>query len=238
MEGLYNNVDIEKADIEKTDIEKTNVVEAYSQIAPMFSDTRPKPWDWINDFYLKVAKYKPNALVLDHGCGGGRNMQNVVDTNAERNLTKFAFIGIDNCPEFIKIARVSGYNAIQSDMCELPFNNDVFDAVISVASFHHLATVERRIKALSELYRVMKSGSMGCMSVWSINQPIKSKNYGKFKYGNNLVPWSDKKKNIICERYYYIFELQELYELFEKCNFIITDHEWEYGNEIIYFTKN
>lgn len=248
MKTLYNNnldiekayiekTDIEKTDIEKKDIEKSNVVEAYSQIASMFSDTRPKPWEWINNFYIKVATYKPNALVLDHGCGGGRNMVNVLDSSGENYLTNFTFIGIDNCPEFIKIARMSGYNATQSDMCALPFNNDMFDSVVSVASFHHLATIERRLMALNELYRVMKSGAMGCMSVWSINQPIKSKNYGKFKYGDNLVSWSDKKKNIICERYYYIFELQELYELFEKCSLIITEHEWEYGNEIIYFQK-
>jgi ubiquinone/menaquinone biosynthesis C-methylase UbiE len=220
-----------------TDIEQENVIGAYSQIAQHFAETRRKPWNWINDFYLKVAKYKPRALVLDHGCGSGRNMQNVVDADGERNLTKFAFIGVDNCQEFINITRMSGYNAIKSDMCELPFNDEVFDACVSIASFHHLATVERRLRALDELYRVMKSGAMCCMSVWSINQPEKSKNYSKFVYGDNIVPWLDKKKNLICERYYYIFELDELYSLIEESGFVISEHKWDYGNEIIYFTK-
>ena len=83
--------------------------------------------------------------------------------------------------------------------------------------------------------RVLKPGGKVLLSVWSINQPNKTKR--KFEYyGDNIVNWNTNRKDhkgsfIIIPRYYYIFQLNEITELLKK-NFIIDRHYWDCGNEI------
>lgn len=221
-----------------TEIEQTNVINAYSRIADSFSATRPKPWDWIIDFYYRLYIINPNAYILDHGCGGGRNMTNIYIDNEKKIITNFSFTGIDSCQEFVNIAKNSGYTVYLSDMCKLiNIKSNIFDGIVSIASFHHLSNVERRIQALQELFRVMKHGGLCLMSVWSIIQPKKSKNYNKFNFGDNIVSWKDKKGNICANRYYYIFKVIELQELITNTGFIINNCKWYYGNTVIEFTK-
>lgn len=40
----------------------------------------------------------------------------------------------------------------------LPYKDDSFDAVLSIAVIHHIATTERRVRALRELARVLRVG--------------------------------------------------------------------------------
>ena len=211
----------------------------YASIASLFSDTRPEPWDWIIKFYTELSENEPNAHILDHGCGNGRNMVNInLDNTMNVTMTNFKFTGIDNCIEFITIAKSRNYNAILGDMCNMNmFRDSIFDAVISIASFHHLTNVNDRIRALNELYRVMKSGARCLMSVWSIIQPEKSKNYNKFVYGDNIIPWKNKQGHVVSNRYYYIFNNNELENLICSCGFIIKSTKWIYGNNVIEFIK-
>ena len=218
-------------------IEINNVKYAYSRIAKEFHCTRPVPWSWIIDFYKKVYNKYPTAKILDHGCGGGRNMTNIYIDEEKTIKTEFNFMGVDNCEEFVNIAQKNGNNVLYGDLCDLPYEDNIFESVISVASFHHLSTEERRYKAMKEIHRVMKVGGLGCMSVWSKRQPKNSKNYERFRYGDNIVPWKNKKGEIIVDRYYYIFKQYELETLFLQCGFIVTSWNWEHGNEIIQFLK-
>ena len=212
----------------KTDIEDEYVINTYEKIANAFSSTRPKTWDWIDKFYLSLPNKQSN--ILDIGCGSGRNMNNLPNTN-------HLFTGIDTCKEFLKIAKSNTLNVILSDMCNLPFNYNTFDAMISIASFHHLSNISRREQALQSLYNVMKPDCKCLMSVWSITQPKNSKNYNKFVYGDNYVPWKNKKGQNLGNRYYYIFQKEELENLLILSGFIIEKWEWIYGNEVITFIK-
>lgn len=40
----------------------------------------------------------------------------------------------------------------------LPYKDDSFDAVLSIAVIHHIATTERRVRALRELARILRVG--------------------------------------------------------------------------------
>jgi tRNA (uracil-5-)-methyltransferase TRM9 len=209
-------------------LENTRVTKTYNKIATAFSNTRTKPWDWIQKF----LKSLPNkGLILDIGCGNGRNMVNVLEG---QNLT---FKGVDSCQSFVDIAVKNGKDVILSDMCQLPFEDNSFDAILSIASFHHLSTPERREKGVQEMRRVLKPGGKILMSVWAIIQPEHSKNYGKFKYGDNMVPWKNKNGEIEDERYYYIFQIEELTDLILDEDFHITNWTWNYGNEVITLGK-
>ena len=197
-------------------------IEVYNQIANEFSNSRINRWFWIDDF---LSKFNKKSLILDIGCGNGRNM-----TYPDLN-----FIGIDNCPNFIKICKDKNLNVMESDMTEIPLLENNFDGIISIASFHHLSTVERRINSLLEMKRMLKKNGKVLLSVWSIDQHHNKKL--NFTYGNNYVPWKNKDGTIKEQRYYYIFKLDELKSLIEKY-FIIEKHFWNHGNEIFILKSN
>lgn len=205
------------------EMELYNVVYIYEKIGKLFSKTRTKPWTWIQEFLDSVPS---KSNILDIGCGNGRNMSG----------SRHNFTGVDNCNSFINICKKKGLNAIKTDMTTLPFEDNTFDAIISIASFHHLATAERRIAALEEINRVLKPGGRILLSVWSINQSHTKKL--DFEYGDNFVPWKNKKGDNLGDRFYYIFKNQELNDLITKnTSMEIVSWSWDYGNEVIELAK-
>lgn len=199
--------------------EDTYVKDVYNKISDHFNLTRSYQWEWITDF---TKEYQNTDVVYDIGCGSGRNLR-----------SKSKWIGFDNSIEFVKQCQKKGCNAQLCDMTELPVQNESADAILSIASFHHLYTLERRIDALKEMYRVLKYKGKVLLSVWSIDQPKKTRR--TFHYGDNLVSWN--KYGEIYNRYYYIFQKEELEKLFELCKFTIIDYKWDCGNEIYTLQK-
>ena len=143
------------------------------------------------------------------------------------------FTGVDNCEKFIDICLKQSLNVIRADMTQLPFVDNSFDNILSIASFHHLSCTLRRDNAIKEMYRILKPGGKILFSVWSIKQLPKSK--FNFNHGDNYVKWNDHDK--IFKRYYYIFKLNELYSLFKTHHLNIVSYSWLHGNEVFILTK-
>lgn len=202
--------------------EEQHVQSVYSQIATHFSDTRVNQWPWITDFINETNKDKNR--ILDIGCGNGRNMNGYANDYV---------YGIDTCPEFVTICKDNGKHVEMADMCSIPFPDEYFDHLLCIAAFHHLGTNDRRIKALEEMKRIIKPGGTLLLSTWSIQQPINSKQQFT-KFGDTLVKWN--KFGTTYERYYYIFEDEELYKLFWQTGWKIKSHRWDHGNEIFIVT--
>lgn len=199
--------------------------EIYDIIAKDFSQTRIFTWKWTDDFMKNIPKY---STILDIGCGNGRNLC----------YTDMIMYGMDISLEQLKARRGEkpkyfqgkNNNLIHSNMISIPFRNNIFDYILVIASFHHLNTLEERKYCLNEMNRVLKSGGKILLSVWSINQPKKTKRTFS-NYGDTIVYW----KNI--PRYYYIFELGEIKQLLQEY-FYIENHIWDCGNEIFTLIKN
>jgi len=209
--------------------EKNNVKDVYNIIAQEFTNSRPFQWYWIYDFIHTNNKFNneiDDCIIYDIGCGSGRNMS----THKE----KIKFIGFDFSQSFVDICKKEKLEVYLSDMTELPVKDESCHHIISIASFHHLSTIERRKSCLNEMIRVLKNKkeSRILLSVWSKTQPKKSKNFNKFTYGDNIVTW-----NKIYNRYYYIFSKKELEELFKDVGLEVEKHEWIYGNEIYTLMK-
>jgi ubiquinone/menaquinone biosynthesis C-methylase UbiE len=205
------------------EFEHNNVKSIYENIATNFSDKRHNSWDWIDNF---INLTPIGSRILDIGCGNGRNMKNL----------NYDFYGVDNCSNFIELAKKVSPNVFLCEMTKLPFPDNYFDFIISIASFHHLSNNERRMECLKEMKRVLKPKGQILLSIWSINQSHNKKLNNKFEYGNNMVPFKDNKGNIIGNRYYYIFQIDEIYNLIQEF-FKIDSHEWNHGNEIFILCK-
>ena len=193
----------------------------YDIIAKDFSQTRIFTWKWTDDFMKNIPK---GSTILDIGCGNGRNL-------GYNDMIMYGIdISIEQLKNFSQKTIREFPNLIQSNMISIPFRNNIFDYILVIASFHHLNTLEERIYCLSEMNRVLRPGGKILLSVWSINQPKKTKRTFSH-YGDTIVYW----KNI--PRYYYIFELGEIKELLQEY-FYIENHIWDCGNEIFTLIKN
>ena len=78
------------------------------------------------------------------------------------------------------------------DCTNVQFRDSVFDFSISIAVLHHMTTEKRRILALREIGRILKSGGRAMVTSWAKNQSEKGKssNYvqqGGIKERNNSL---------------------------------------------------
>ena len=68
-----------------------------------------------------------------------------------------------------------GCQAIRSDALKLPINDNIANACINIAMVHHLSTPERRMKAIREMYRVLKPGGHCLIYAWAKDQNVDAK---------------------------------------------------------------
>uniref|UniRef100_A0A182JLD5 Methyltransferase type 11 domain-containing protein n=1 Tax=Anopheles atroparvus TaxID=41427 RepID=A0A182JLD5_ANOAO len=128
----------------------------------------------------KVAQFlgglEPGSLVCDVGCGNGRYLSGF-------NPLIYT-IGVDRCYRLTQVAHGKGGEVAICDNLELPFRDESFDAVLSLAVVHHFATTERRVGAIRELARILRIGGRVIITVWALEQ-----RHRRFESQDVLVPW-------------------------------------------------
>ncbi len=93
---------------------------------------------------------------LDVGCGAGWAVGKVAKLAENEGL----FYGVDLSPRMIERAKSNfsgkgNFYFVQANSESIPLEDDFFDIVICTNSFHHYLNPD---KALSEMYRLLKSG--------------------------------------------------------------------------------
>ncbi|XP_061165252.1 alkylated DNA repair protein alkB homolog 8-like [Saccostrea echinata] len=148
-------------------LETQHVHQVYEEIASHFSGTRHSPWPKISVFLLKQP---PGSLMADIGCGNGKYL----------GINKTIYqIGSDRSTKLTEICRQRGFQAFVGDVLSIPLRSEAFDVCICIAVIHHLSTEERRVQALTELVRILRSGGQALIYVWAMEQEI---NKVKSKY--------------------------------------------------------
>ena len=196
--------------------------EVYNKIALPFAQTRKFIWDDIKP----LVKYsKDGDKVLDLGCGSGRLYQLFEGLSIE-------YTGVDQSEKQLENAR-KNYPAgefIASEMRSLPFEDNKFDVIYCIATFHHLPSRVSRLEALKEMKRVLKPGGRVLFTNWNLfsKSARKTVEKGKWKIKEGseadfFVPWMNSEGEILGERYYYGFKPEELEELFESAGFVLEE---------------
>lgn len=93
---------------------------------------------------FNVPKFSEGQLILETGCGNGKTLKSLPNTA----------IGIDISTEAVSLA---DGNVLAGDISNLPFKDEVFDAVLCFHVLGHL-NFENRKKSVSEMFRVLKKG--------------------------------------------------------------------------------
>lgn len=167
-----------------------------------FSGSRKCCWPELEE----LRKYiKDGERVLDLGCGNGRLFELFRGRNIE-------YIGVDFSEKLIEKAREKyGEHFQVADILSLPFPDNYFNSVWSIAVLHHIPSKILRLKALMEIKRVLKPSGKTIMTCWYLFRPF-------FRKDILLSP-----KNLKIQRYYHIFTKRELKKLFQKAGFKIEE---------------
>lgn len=79
-------------------------------------------------------------------------------------------MGCDRSTQLAQICKNRNYQVFTCDCLQIPIRSNCVDFCISIAVLHHLATNERRLKALTEINRVLTVGGQALVYVWAKEQ--------------------------------------------------------------------
>jgi len=152
--------------------------------------------------------------LLNIGCAHGPDFMPFKDS--------FELWGIDFSIQMVTLAQKYAAkfnfkaNLAVADATSLPYLDNTFDWAIAIASYHNIKGAEQRLKAFSELNRVLKPGGEAFITVWNRWQP------GFWLKGKEVdIPWRSKAETLY--RYYYLFSYSELYRLLTQVGFQVLD---------------
>jgi len=204
-------------------------IQDYNLIAKDFSSTRYSVWPELNIFgqYLKEGD-----RILDLGCGNGRLFELFKNKNID-------YVGVDNSEKLIEISKKKypdGKFQV-ADALNLPFLDNYFDKIFSIAVLHHIPSSELRLKFLKEAKRVLRPQGILILTVWNLNplqmiligewkrfkdflrqQILKIVGKAKTDFGDFFVSWAH-----ITPRYVHCFTIAGLKKMVQKADFEIED---------------
>eukprot|EP00062_Callorhinchus_milii_P007040 gi/632948200/ref/XP_007889460.1/ PREDICTED: putative methyltransferase KIAA1456 homolog isoform X2 [Callorhinchus milii] len=114
--------------------------------------------------------------ILATGCGNGKYL----------NINNQAYkVGCDYCLPLVKSAKEQDYEVMVCNGLHLPYRDQCFDAILSIAVIHHFSTKERRIQAIKEMARTLRVGGKVMIYVWAMEQKRR-----KFEKQDVFIPWN------------------------------------------------
>lgn len=187
----------------------------YDQMADKFSQTRKFFW---RDLEF-IADYVENGdKILDYGCGNGRLLEILKDKKIE-------YTGADVSQKLIEIAQNKHpeHKFIKLDSQSiLPFPDEYFNKIISIAVFHHFPE-EYAQKMAKELFRTVRPQGKIIVTVWNLSQD-KFKEFMAEGSKDLHIPFKDNKGKVF-RRYHRFYTKSSLEKIFSKAGFSVEKSE-------------
>jgi ubiquinone/menaquinone biosynthesis C-methylase UbiE len=136
----------------------------FDSVAPVYDESLPAH---VVEHYLRkrtrfVLEHCPRGAGLDVGCGTGLLASRLAASG-------YDMTGVDPSAGMLEVlrSRKLSVRAVMASGTALPFPDDTFDLVLSVAVMHHIADAEDVRRTLAEMVRVAKPASR--ILVWDHN---------------------------------------------------------------------
>ncbi len=206
----------------------------YDGFAKDYDNKRKNPWIPLKIFLedLDNQDYKFNGIIIDLGCGNGRNLPLLKKTNN-------SVIGIDKSLNFLHLARERkdlrerNIHFLLSDMLALPIRPSSINSIFSIASIHHVMNITERSLIMEFSNLMLRKNGYIIISVWrkfqkkyrnyfffefmkqklSFKYKKRQESFGLHEFGDILIPWTVSSKQITFNRYYHLFSKNELKRL-------------------------
>lgn len=140
-----------------------------------FSHKNNYPQDEIVRFiartFFKIPfEQRKKIKILDLGCGWGNNLKFLTEQGFDAYGIDFSSSAVEHCKKLT-------HNVFQGDIKKLPFQNEMFDAVIDRCSVQH-NTLEEIKTIVSEVHRVLKKeGKFYSVMVHTLTVPFSVPTY-------------------------------------------------------------
>lgn len=188
--------------MKKKDIDKIlcELEAGYDMMAEKFSSTRTHFW---KDLNFIADEIRIGDRVLDFGCGNGR----LIEILGGKGI---CYVGVDVSSRLIEKAKKkypeNSHKFLKiSSQDSLPFDDDYFNKIISVAVFHHFPDEYALDRAL-ELYRVAKPGAALVVTIWNIRQEEHEQ--------ETYIPFRNNDEKQVFMRYHRVYSMAELEKIF------------------------
>jgi tRNA (uracil-5-)-methyltransferase TRM9 len=167
------------AGVDKNIIIKLNNLNSqfYKSVAQGFSDSRNfywQGWEKTLPFLQKLETSNKDLKVLDIGCGNGRFAKFL----REKLSHDFSYLGLDNSPDLLKIARndfkkleaknilFENFDLIESLLEGKKVASGNFDAVVLFGVLHHIPSFVLRQKLFSNLEKILNPNGVIIITAW------------------------------------------------------------------------
>lgn len=183
----------------------------YDSFAKDFSQTRQQGWP---EFDMLLPLLHKGDRLLDLGCGNGR-LRKFIPTEIIRAGEYF---GLDISENLLQVARneFGRDHFFRGDFGkELPFGKENFDAVVSIAAFHHLLSKKDQLQFLAECNRVLKNRGLLFLTTWKLPQKYFWSNVLSGRWKNWIIPFGEDRH----ERTYRRVSDSDLRKLLRKTGF-------------------
>ncbi|MEM0475682.1 MAG: class I SAM-dependent methyltransferase [Candidatus Norongarragalinales archaeon] len=197
---------------------------AFDSIASEWNSYRAAP-SLVLQLFLPLLPKKSGLVVLDAGCGNGRN-----SIELARLQTVKRVIAVDVSVRMLFFARkrvkavglTKKIKFFKADFAKrLPLRAESVDAAFYLASLHHLRAVEQN-RAFNEMRRVVKPNGFVFISVWNKAQ----RKFWRRREKQFFVPWT-KRGGECVKRFHYFFGKRELEKLGAAHGFEVVDSFFE-----------
>jgi ubiquinone/menaquinone biosynthesis C-methylase UbiE len=214
-----------------TDYNKINQ-ETYDSISSHWDTKRQNQWPKIVEFFDSLT-ITPDTKMIDIGCGTGR----VLELAKQKGVTNP--IGSDFSSGQLEIVKQKGFDTVESDMRTIPKNDGAFDIIVNIAALHHLLATNEQLEAIKQMKRLLSKNGEMLVSIWMPQNDFLDKQLekGKFKFiKDKTVKVTYTSPDGVYERFYYLFEQDEIVNMFEQCGLNCKKVELFNGN--LYITAN
>ena len=212
------------------------LVEAYNKIALKYTALKRKPWKDLQKYMLQIShkfSLPTSGIMLDVGTGNCRNLLLFEKQQWEHIGSDLSFELLSNS---ITLKKNRLY-LINNDMRDFFLRGNCIDFALCIATLHHLRSKNEVLEVLLNIQIALKKDEYLLLSCWRrwkkgtikrmfkdlIFYPFKKIKDKSWRHGDIYLPWFDKNRKIIAQRYYHLFTRRELLAIVQKTGFEIVN---------------
>jgi len=200
----------------------------YNIFAKSFAKSRKNMnWEEIEYFFSFLTWIDDE--ILDIGCGSGRFLE--LYRKCFWHLPH-KYLWVDLSQWLLDEAKkmFPDQKFIQWNMLDINWiiEEESFNNIFLIASFHHLENIEDRVKVLQQLKHILKNNGKIYMTNWALESPLNYERYVSDAIeGSRNTFWSQDFTIYFWNspRYYHGFSLWELQYLAEKSGFKVWENK-------------
>ncbi len=167
----------------------------------------------------RSCKNPKNSVILDFGCGSGRNIRPMIDMKFKK------IIAVDYNEECLQLAKnnlqkYESISYIQNTRLQIPMEDNSVDCIVAWGALFGF-TKEERINFTKEIYRVLKPGG----NLIADYRGIEDNLYGKGEQIEQNLYLLDDRAGSLGKTVYWFCDDKDLKQLYESNGFKITTIE-------------